>query len=310
MIDATRPVIYTYLFRERRDPLDPTAVIEHPVNGDGGWTPLGESHTPQPNPHATFCAAGDYPDPEGPDSDTVDDVPVVECAAAHDGRFNEGSRAGYIRRIDYPADWPVADVVVSWIVDRCFAPVQATGTDHRDRACPLGQDGRVTESRAISWYDRTWADRAHNAPGDTRTAAQVLRAWSEDDDQTALEWYDRVSAGDWSVAQNTCHRRSGDQRTTWDVDGDGRGDFATEEEARAYMLQVYLDDPDATGPEYNLMRPAVIDCNHCDGPDRSTWVDPELDNNDGVRPRPGTGGFFTSVGEFFSGFFNAIFGRG
>ena len=104
---AGRPVqgnvIYTYLFRERRDPLDPTAVIEHPVNGDGGWTPLGESHTPQPNPHATFCAAGDYPAPEGPDSDTVDDVPVAECAVAHDGRFNEGSRAGYVRRIDYPA---------------------------------------------------------------------------------------------------------------------------------------------------------------------------------------------------------------
>ena len=41
---------------------------------------------------------------------------------------------------------------------------------------------------------------------------------------------------------------------TWDVDGDGHGDFATEAEARAYMVQVYLDDadPDATNPEYNL----------------------------------------------------------
>ena len=189
---AGRPVqgnvIYTYLFRERRDPLDPTAVIEHPVNGDGGWTPLGESHTPQPNPHATFCAAGDYPAPEGPDSDTVDDVPVAECAVAHDGRFNEGSRAGYVRRIDYPPDWPVADVVVRWIVDRCFAPVDATGTHRRYRTCPQGQTGRVTEGRAISWYDRTWADRAHSTPGDTRTATQALEAWSEDDDQNALEW--------------------------------------------------------------------------------------------------------------------------
>ena len=77
-------VIYTYLFRERRDPLDPTAVIEHPVNGDGGWTPLGEIHTPQVPPDATFCAAGDYPDPEGPDSDTVDDVPVDGCDVAHE----------------------------------------------------------------------------------------------------------------------------------------------------------------------------------------------------------------------------------
>ena len=58
-------VIYTYLFRERRGLLDPTAVIEHPVNGDGGWTPPGEIHTPQVPPDATFCAAGDYPDPEG-----------------------------------------------------------------------------------------------------------------------------------------------------------------------------------------------------------------------------------------------------
>ena len=58
-------VIYTYLFRERRDPLDPTAVIEHPVNGDGSLTAPGENHTPQANPHATFCDAGDYPAPEG-----------------------------------------------------------------------------------------------------------------------------------------------------------------------------------------------------------------------------------------------------
>ena len=78
-------VIYTYLFRERRGLLDPTAVIEHPVNGDGGWTPPGEIHTPQVPPDATFCAAGDYPDPEGPDSDIVDDVDVAECEDAHDG---------------------------------------------------------------------------------------------------------------------------------------------------------------------------------------------------------------------------------
>ena len=292
-------VIYTYLFRERRDPLDPMAVIEHPVNGDGGWTPLGESHTPQPNPHATFCAAGDYPDPVGPDSDTVDDVLVDGCDVAHEGRFNQGSRAGFIRRIVYPADWPVADVEVSWIVDRCFAPVHATGTDHRDRTCPQGQTGEVTEGRTISWYDRTWADRAHNAPGDTRTAAQALGAWSAYPDQAALAWYDRVSAGDWSVAQNTCHRRSGDDdRTTWDVDGDGHGDFETEREARAYMLQVLHDDPDAHTP----IRPAVIDCLVCNGPDRDSWGAPELDNHHQSRPRPG--GFLGSIGEFFTSFFS------
>ena len=302
-------VIYTYLFREERDPDDPTAVIEYPVNGDGGRTP---PHTPQPNPQATFCAAGDYPPPEGP-IDSIGDVPVAECEDAHDGRFNQGSRAGFIRRIVYPADWPVADVEVSWIVDRCFAPVHATGTDHRDRTCPQGQTGQVTEGRAISWYDRTWADRAHNAPADTRTAAQALGAWSEDDDQTALEWYDKVSAGDWSVARNTCQpARSGggDGRGSWDVNGDGFGDFRTEDEARAYMVQVYLDDPDATGPEFNLIRPAAMDCSQCNGPDRSTYVAPEPGNNNGERPRPGTGGFFSSVGEFVSGFFSAIFGRG
>ena len=334
-------VIYTYLFRERRDPLDPTAVIEHPVNGDGGWTPLGEIHTPQVPPDATFCAAGDYPAPEGPDSDTVDDVAVDGCAVAHDGRFNQGSRAGYIRRIDYPADWPVADVEVSWIVDRCFAPVHATGADDRPRICPLGQTGGVTEGRAISWYDRTWADRAHNAPGDTRTAAQALGAWSADPDQTALAWYDRVSVDDWNVVVNTCQHAivddpvapeldddsddrpdrpggggGGDRRDrTWDVDGDGHGDFATETEARAYALQVFHDDPDAYVP----IRPGIIDCVVCNGPDRDSWGAPETDNTPLLRPnpRPRPGGVLANFGEDVSEavettaeFFNNMFRPG
>ena len=41
------------------------------------------------------------------------------------------------------------------------------------------------------------------------------------------------------------------------------------------------------------------------GPDRASWLDPESESDDPVaRPRPG--GFFTSVGEFFS----SIFGGG
>ena len=311
-------VIYTYLFRERRDLLDPTAVIEHPVNGDGGWTPPGENHTPQVPPDATFCAAGDYPDPEGPDSDIVDDVPVDGCDVAHGGRFNEGSRAGFIRRIDYPADWPVADVEVSWIVDRCFAPVHATDAVRRDRICPQGQIGEVTERAVVSWYDRTWADRAHNPRGDTRTAELRYAAWSADPDQAALAWYDRVSAGDWNVVVNTCQHAivddpvapeldddsddrpdrpgggggGGDRRDrTWDVDGDGHGDFATETEARAYALQVFHDDPDAYVP----IRPGIIDCVVCNGPDRDSWAAPETD--DRPRPRPRPGGVLANFGE-------------
>ena len=267
-----------------------------------------------------FALAGDYPAPEGPDSDIVDDVPVAECAVAHDGRFNQGSRAGYIRRIDYPADWPVADVVVRWIEDRCFAPVHAAGAVHRDRSCPQGQTGQVTERAVISWYNRTWADRAHNATGDTRTAAQALAAWSEDDDQTALEWYDRVSAGDWSVARNTCQQApvmggggdgggGGDWRTTWDVDGDGHGDFATQDEAEAYMYEMYLyeRDPYATGPDYGEIEEATHNCGRCDGPDHDPlrpWLDTGPDDHNGGGN--GLGGFFTSVGEFFS----SIFGGG
>ena len=101
-------------------------------------------------------------------------MPVDECAVAHNGRFNQGSRAGYIRRIVYPADWQVADVDVSWIVDRCFAPVQASGAVHRDRICPQGQTGEVTERAVISWYNRTWADRAYNPRGDTRVRTAAL----------------------------------------------------------------------------------------------------------------------------------------
>ena len=327
-------VIYTYLFRERRGLLDPTAVIEHPVNGDGGWTPPGEIHTPQVPPDATFCAAGDYPDPEGPDSDIVDDVDVAECEDAHDGRFNEGSRAGYIRRIDYPADWPVADVEVSWIVDRCFAPVHATGAVHRPRFCPQGQTGGVTEGRAISWYDRTWADRAHNALGDTKTAAQALGAWSAYPDQTALAWYERVSVEDWNVVVNTCQHavvgdpvapelddpdrpdrpdRPGggggggsDRDRTWDVDGDGWGDFATEREARAYASQVFHDDPDAYVP----IRPGIIDCVVCNGPDRGSWAAPELDNHHqsrpNPRPRPSVSEFVNDFGEAVENFGEAV----
>ena len=283
-------VIYTYLFRERRDPVDPTAVIEHPVNGDGSWTLPGENHTPQHEPHATFCAAGDYPAPEGPDSDIVESVQEA-CAAAHNGRFNEGSRERYTRRIDYPDDWPVADVVVSWIVDRCFAPVHAAGAVHRDRTCPQGQIGQVTENAAISWYNRTWADRAHNSTGDTRTAAQAFAAWSADPGQTALVWYDRVSVGDWSVARNTCQHRhrggggggGGDERITWDVDGDMRGDFATLEEAEAYINEIYELNPDpyATGPDYRVIEEAFFNCGICDGPDdddEDNWEDPESVN--------------------------------
>ena len=331
-------VIYTYLFRERRGLLDPTAVIEHPVNGDGGWTPPGEIHTPQVPPDATFCAAGDYPDPEGPDSDIVDDVPVAECDVAHDGRFNQGSRAGYIRRIDYPADWPVADVEVSWIVDRCFAPVQATDAVRRARICPQGQTGEVTERAVVSWYDRTWADRAHNPRGDTRTAELRYAAWSADPDQTALAWYDRVSAGDWNVVRNTCQLPivddpvapeldddsddrpdrpgggggggGGGGDRTWDVDGDGWGDFATEREARAYMSQVAQDDPDATNPEFNLIRPAVVDCNVCHGPDRGSWAAPELDNHHqsrpNPRPRPSVSEFVNDFGEAVENFGEAV----
>ena len=310
---AGRPVqgnvIYTYLFREQRDPDNPAAVIERPVNGDGSWTPFGEIQTPQVPPDATFCAAEDYPAPEGPDSDTVDNVPVDGCDVAHDGRFNHGSRAGWVRSIDYPDGWPVADVEVSWIVDRCFAPVHATGIDDRHRICPLGQDGWVTEGRAISWYDRTWADRAHNALGDTRTAAQALGAWSADPDQTALAWYDRVSVDDWNVVVNTCQHAivhdpvdpvapvlddastsvvgggggGGDRHEdTWDVDGDGHGDFATEREAQAYIRQALQDDPDA----YTLIRPAFFDCVVCNGPDRDSWAGDEPDNHDQARPRP------------------------
>ena len=61
----------------------------------------------------------------------------------------------------------------------------------------------------VSWYNRTWADRAHNPRGDTRTTELRYEAWSADPDQTALEWYDRVSAGDWSVARNTCQEARG-----------------------------------------------------------------------------------------------------
>ena len=167
----------------------------------------------------------------------------------------------------------------------------------------------------IGWYNRTWADRAHNPRGDTRTAAQALEAWSEDDDQTALEWYDRVSAGDWSVAQNTCqHARGGggggggggDRLITWDVDGDMVGDFATQDEAEAYMLEIYLQDPDpdATGPDYDAIEVAFQNCYRCDGPDRVSWLDPESGDRPFARPRPG--GFFGSIGAFFS----SVFGGG
>ena len=154
-----------------------------------------------------------------------------------------------------------------------------------------------------------------------------------------MAWYDRVSAGDWNVVRNTCQHAivhapvapvapvlgggggggggGGDRRTTWDVDGDGRGDFASENEARAYMFQIYRDDPDpdATGPDYNAVRVALHNCNHCNGPDRSSWVDPESDDNN--VGSTGLDDFFTSVGEFASEvvetvgeFFSSIFGGG
>ena len=174
----------------------------------------------------------------------------------------------------------------------------------------------VRKGRAISWYNRTWADRAHNATGDTRTAAQALEAWSEDDDQTALEWYDRVSAGDWSVAENTCQHAGGDRRgdelITWDVDGDGWGDFETEDEAEAYMLEIYLQDPDpdASEPDYDAIEEAFINCYRCDGPDRASWIAPETESDDESGDRTGPGGFFGSVSEFVNEFFSSIFGGG
>ena len=187
-------------------------------------------------------------------------------------------------------------------------------------------DGWVTEGRAISWYDRTWADRAHNAAGDTRTAAQALGAWSADPDQTAVVWYDRVSVDDWNVVVNTCQHAivddpgapelddpdrpdrpdrpgggggggGGGGDRTWDVDGDGHGDFATETEARAYALQVFHDDPDAYVP----IRPGIIDCVVCNGPDRAGWVDNQAESDDPFvpqsRPRPRPGGVLANFAE-------------
>ena len=58
-------VIYTYLFRERRDPLDPTAVIEHPVNGDGSWTVPGDSHTPAAKSACDLLRCGGLSGPRG-----------------------------------------------------------------------------------------------------------------------------------------------------------------------------------------------------------------------------------------------------
>ena len=68
------------------------------------------------------------------------------------------------------------------------------------------------------------------------------------------------------------------------------------------MLQVAQDDPDATNPEFNLIRPAVVDCNVCNGPDRDSWGAPETDNTPLLRPnpRPRPGGGLANFGEAFS----------
>ena len=229
-------VVREYLFREHRDPQDATEVIEYPINGDGSWN-TAPPHTPQPDPRAVFCKPENFPPPEGPESDVVVPWVVDDCPTAHAGKFEQGSRSGFERKITYPRDWPVDDLVIGWIVDECFRLESSHDNETRPGgSCPTGHSGTITQSRRVTNWVRVWADpRRETTPSHT----------------TETEW---------APTTNTCRPEQNDggggsDRHSIDVDGDLIGDYRNERDANQAG---YTED----------LREVYSGCGACNGPSR------------------------------------------
>lgn len=286
-------VVRRYRFREAQDDIDPFRIYWKPVDPNPGSTPEWTwSNGPQTPWRETvlFCD-GDPPVIPGPGiSEPVEETrPVPDCRTAHAGRFSEGQRTGFIQTIDYPEDWPVADVEIRTIADDCFRPVENKGKVFRTGdACPVGYVGRVVEERKLRWWTRDWRV-PEGRPAD-RTAAQAAAAYDADPAQSGLAWYDKVTlVKDWSASRGpSCRRPSSDGgERSYDVDGDGRGDYRTYAEAR-----------DAGHP---TIREVSGDCGTCRGPgSRGERREPSDISDDresrGGGDRSGFGSFLDDIG--------------
>ena len=240
--ETTKPykISMVPVMRDPDDPVNPLGVIAP----DGGPHPVWEETT-------LFCE-GELPDSDAPDipEPVVDpDWDVPDCRTHWGGRFDEGSRTGYVQTIDYPEDWPVDDVEIRTIEDDCFRQVEQTGSETRQPACPAGHSGKIIERRSFRWYNRDWAvpSRHDNGAEGDRTFKQARDAWKADPSQAGKKWYEKVVlVRDWHLDRETCEapRPVTDTQTQIGTCPAGQTGYLT----KARTLSWYNRDPGATPP--------------------------------------------------------------
>lgn len=153
----------------------------------------------------------------------------------------------------------------AWGADSCHRVYQIPTTETSSAGCPAGYTGSITQQRTRT---DTTTDYANPAFGDSTA----------------------VSYSDWSTVSNGCSQiinassgGGGGGNYSYDVNGDGRGDFASYSDAAKYTQ--------ANGGRVNEVR---SDCGSCNGPSTT----------------PGSGGSSGNIsgsgGGFWSGLGNAI----
>ena len=219
-INGTRvqgTLVRRFRFREvQNDPDDEFRIIMVPVgpggNGElGVIVPAGDLH-PDWEETSLFCE-GALPESDAPViPDPVEDPDTPDCRAQWGGRFDQGSRTGYVQTITYPEGWPINDVVIRSIDDDCFRRVAQAETQTRNRTCPAGHSGEITESRTLGWWNRIWAVLARHDSGTegSRRLAQAARDHDANPSQAGLTWLRKVTASRWRETSNTCRAQCRD----------------------------------------------------------------------------------------------------
>ena len=192
----------------------------------------------------------------------------VETRLACPPGYPEGTRIRHTVTITFPERYNRAPREIVWVVNRCARPETRTRPETRGRSCPAGWSGGVTEARSVT---------------DTRTV------WVPEADRRASPWIE-ASATPWQATVNTCRQLysggggSRGEPESFDVDGDGRGDYRDRSDARAH------GQPGG--------RTVADGCGRCDGPSGGDDRDRGSGGND---PGGGSGGGWSSGGGSSSG---------
>ena len=211
-------VIRTFRFREfQDDPTNLNRVYLKAVKRDPGNTenplgvPLAEDETAHLLWNETTLFCPDIPDPELPlISEPVVFTEGIKTCKEQWGASYEGTRTGYVRKVVYPEGWPVRQTESEYIDDDCFMPVPNRGIENGTDVCQAGYEGSITKTREVSWLNRLWAVTDNYYPGFGRRMpmpAGIQDAIAQvNTDQTGLNWYDRATAGGWSITSDSCRK--------------------------------------------------------------------------------------------------------